>query len=58
MKRETCSIKMVNLKDERNYSLHVRLRKEKIRPRKSRRSKCRRENQRVRHVLLVVAKEN
>lgn len=58
-KRETCSIKMVNLKDERNYNLHVRFRKEKIRPIKSRRrSKCRRENQRVRYVLFAVAKEN
>lgn len=56
-KRKTCSIKMVNLKDDRNYNLQVR--KEKIRPIKSkRRSKCRRENQRVRYVLLVVAKEN
>lgn len=58
-KRETCSIKMVNLKDERNYNLHVRFRKEKIRLIKSRRRrKCRRENQRVRYVLLAVAKEN
>lgn len=39
--------------------MHVRFRKEKIRPIKSRRrSKCRRENQRVRYVLFAVAKEN
>ena len=48
---------MVNLKNERNCNLHVRFRREKIRQRKSRgRSRYRREDQRVEHVLLVLGK--
>lgn len=59
LEKENCSIKMVNFREWGNSICMLRVRRGTIRQRKSRgRSKCRKEDQRVGHVSLVVGKED